>query len=41
LVEETAESLRDLLQVDLDEKVEELQHMQDYIHYVPPSKPQV
>jgi CBS domain-containing protein len=34
-------SLRDLLQVDLDEKVEELQHMQDYIHYVPPSKPQV
>lgn len=34
-------SLRDLLQVDLDEKVEELKHMQDYIHYVPPSKPQV
>ena len=34
-------SLRDLLQVDLDEKDEELQLMQDYIHYVPPSKPQV
>ncbi len=33
-------SLRDLLQVDLDEKVDELKHMQDYIHYVPPSKPQ-
>lgn len=33
-------SLRDLLQVDLSEKVEELQQMQDYIHYVPPSKPQ-
>ena len=32
-------SLRDLLQVDLDEKVEELKLMQDYIHYVPPSKP--
>ena len=34
-------SLRDLLQVDLDEKDEELKLMQDYIHYVPPSKPQV
>ena len=34
-------SLRDLLQVDLDEKDEELRLMQDYIHYVPPSKPQV
>lgn len=32
-------SLRDLLQVDLDEKEEELKYMQDYIHYVPPSKP--
>lgn len=32
-------SLRDLLQVDLDEKVEEIKLMQDYIHYVPPSKP--
>jgi len=34
-------SLRDLLQVDLDEKDEELRLMQDYIHYIPPSKPQV
>ena len=34
-------SLRDLLQVDLDEKAEEIKLMQDYIHYVPPSKPQV
>lgn len=34
-------SLRDLLLVDLNEKVEELKLMQDYIHYVPPSKPQV
>ena len=32
-------SLRDLLQVDRDEKVEEIKLMQDYIHYVPPSKP--
>ncbi len=32
-------SLRDLLQVDRDEKVEELKLMHDYIHYVPPSKP--
>lgn len=32
-------SLRDLLQVDIDEKEEELKLMQDYIHYVPPSKP--
>lgn len=32
-------SLRDLLQVDLDEKEEELKFMQDYIHYVPPFKP--
>jgi len=32
-------SLRDLLQVDLDEKEEELKYMQDYIHYIPPSKP--
>jgi CBS domain-containing protein len=32
-------SLRDLLQVDLNEKVEEIKLMQDYIHYVPPSKP--
>jgi CBS domain-containing protein len=32
-------SLRDVLQVDLDEKEEELKYMQDYIHYVPPSKP--
>ncbi len=32
-------SLRDLLQVDRDEKVEELKLLQDYIHYVPPSKP--
>ena len=32
-------SLRDLLQVDRDEKEEELKYMQDYIHYVPPSKP--
>lgn len=32
-------SLRDLLQVDLDEKAEELRVMQDYIHYVPPFKP--
>jgi len=34
-------SLRDLLQGDLDEKVDELKLMQDYIHYVPPSKPQL
>ncbi len=34
-------SLRDLLQVDLDEKLEEIKLMQDYIHYVPPSTPQV
>jgi len=34
-------SLRDILQVDLSEKAEELKHMQDYIHYVPPSKPQI
>lgn len=34
-------SLRDLLQVDVDEKAEEIKLMQDYIHYVPPSKPQV
>lgn len=34
-------SLRDLLQVDLDEKLEEIKLMQDYIHYVPPSKPQI
>jgi len=34
-------SLRDLLQVDLDEKAEEIKLMQDYIHYVPPSTPQV
>jgi len=33
-------SLRDLLLVDLNDKVDELKHMQDYIHYVPPSKPQ-
>lgn len=32
-------SLRDLLQVDLNEKEEELKYMQDYIHYVPPFKP--
>ncbi|MGH9862574.1 MAG: CBS domain-containing protein [Candidatus Acidiferrales bacterium] len=32
-------SLRDLLQVDIDEKDEELKLMQDYIHYVPPSRP--
>lgn len=32
-------SLRDLLQVDREEKEEELKYMQDYIHYVPPSKP--
>jgi CBS domain-containing protein len=32
-------SLRDVLQVDLDEKEHELKLMQDYIHYVPPSKP--
>jgi CBS domain-containing protein len=32
-------SLRDLLQVDLDEKIEEIRVMQDYIHYVPPFKP--
>jgi CBS domain-containing protein len=32
-------SLRDLLQVDLDEKTEEIRVMQDYIHYVPPFKP--
>lgn len=32
-------SLRDLLQVDLDEKAEEIRVMQDYIHYVPPFKP--
>lgn len=30
-------SLRDLLQVDIDEKEEELKFMQDYIHYVPPN----
>lgn len=34
-------SLRDLLQVDLSEKTEELKQMQDYIHYVPTFKPQV
>ena len=34
-------SLRDLLQVDLSAKVDELKWMQDYIHYVPPSKPQL
>lgn len=34
-------SLRDLLQVDLNEKEEELRLMQDYIHYVPPSKPRL
>ena len=34
-------SLRDLLKVDADSKAEELKHMQDYIHYVPPSTPQV
>ena len=32
-------SLRDLLQVDLDEKQEELKFMHDYIQYVPPFKP--
>jgi len=32
-------SLRDLLQVDLNEKMEEIRVMQDYIHYVPPFKP--
>ena len=32
-------SLRDLLQVDVEEKTEELRVMQDYIHYVPPFKP--
>ena len=32
-------SLRDLLQVDRDEKEEEIKYMQDYIHYVPPTKP--
>ncbi|MFQ5724402.1 MAG: cyclic nucleotide-binding/CBS domain-containing protein, partial [Terriglobia bacterium] len=34
-------SLRDLLQVDLEEKAEELKLLEDYIHYVPPSKPQL
>jgi CBS domain-containing protein len=34
-------SLRDLLKVDADSKAEELKLMQDYIHYVPPSTPQV
>lgn len=34
-------SLRDVLQVDLSEKEHELKLMQDYIHYVPPSKPQL
>lgn len=34
-------SLRDLLQVDLDEKLDQLKLMEDYIHYVPPSKPQL
>lgn len=34
-------SLRDLLQVDLSEKVDQLKLMEDYIHYVPPSKPQL
>jgi len=29
-------SLRDLLQVELQEKDEELKHMNDYIHFVPP-----
>lgn len=33
-------SLRDLLQVDLSDKIDELKLMEDYIHYVPPSKPQ-
>ena len=33
--------LRDLLQVDLSEKVDELKLMQDYIHYVPPSEPRL
>lgn len=32
-------SLRDLLQVDLEEKANELKMMEDYIHYVPPVKP--
>lgn len=32
-------SLRDLLQVDRDEKEEEIKYMQDYIHYVPTTKP--
>lgn len=32
-------SLRDLLQSHLEERVEELKLMQDYIHYQPPSKP--
>jgi CBS domain-containing protein len=32
-------SLRDILQVDLSEKDAELKLMQDYIYYVPPSKP--
>ncbi|MDA2913871.1 CBS domain-containing protein [Acidobacteriia bacterium AH_259_A11_L15] len=34
-------ALRDLLQVDRDEKAEEVKLMEDYIHYVPPSKPQL
>ena len=34
-------SLRDVLQVDLDDKVDQLKLMEDYIHYVPPSKPQL
>ncbi|MBI4465933.1 MAG: CBS domain-containing protein [Acidobacteria bacterium] len=34
-------SLRDLLQVDLSEKVDQLKLMEDYIHYVPPSKPRL
>jgi CBS domain-containing protein len=34
-------SLRDLLLVDANEKAEEIKLMVDYIHYVPPSKPQV
>ena len=34
-------SLRDILQVDLSEKDAELKLMQDYIYYVPPSKPRL
>jgi len=34
-------SLRDILQVNLSEKEEEVRQMQDYIHYVPPYKPGV